>query len=780
MSSENHDRKVALVDAWARRTITLGGSVIILSVIGILTFILYETIPLFQQPTINKSGEWALSERLSPAKALAIGTDEYRETAFRLDENGNADVLSLETGLKIKSFANPSSKGEIVSAFRMARRNWVAFGTADGYAGSAEVKYRANYRGKKRVLDPSAEYGPLIKLDSAGAPITAVTGHVDDDGNVTIVGFSPKTGLLAVEYRQSEAMDTPSDKFNPKIIGLGVSGEKITSLAISSLGPSVLAGSESGTIFSFVKEGDGFALKGRVGASDAGITALAFLIGGEALMVGDANGSGSEWLDVRHVRIKNNGTKSLRLENGATIKPGEEPEVPDLGTDERKRLDKSLGVSAAGTKLLKIRSFQSHAKKITMISVSPRNLGFVTLSDDDRMAYHYSTSGKTFDVWKPGQKPVLAVFAPKSNGLEVLGDGGMLYNYSLDEKHPEITVAALFSKVWYEGYTRPEYVWQSSGGTDDFEPKFSLIPLIFGTLKGTFYALIFSVPTAIFGAVYLSQIAPAKIRNVVKPVIELMAAIPSVVIGFLAGLWLSPLLGNHAAAFFMVFLSIPAGWLVFVCVSWALPRRLRPDTSGMWELFLLVPIVAASVGVGYLSSPAVERLFFHGDIKQWMYTALGIVYDPRNCIVVGFALGFAVIPIIFTIAEDALSAVPPSLTTASYALAASRWQTAIHVALPAASPGIFAAVMLGLGRAVGETMIVLMATGNTPIMDWSVFNGMRAMSAAIAVEMPEAPVGGSLYRVLFLVGLLLFLFTFVINTLAELVSMRLRKKFSRL
>ena len=154
-------------------------------------------------------------------------------------------------------------------------------------------------------------------------------------------------------------------------------------------------------------------------------------------------------------------------------------------------------------------------------------------------------------------------------------------------------------------------------------------------------------------------------------------------------------------------------------------------------------------------------------------------YDPRNCIIIAFALGFAVIPIIFTIAEDAFSNVPKSLTAASLAVGASRWQTVWRVVLPSASPGIFAGIVIGLGRAVGETMIVLMATGNTPIMDWSVFNGMRTLSANIAVEIPEAPVDGTLYRVLFLSAVILFLMTLVLNTVAEVVRQRLREKYGR-
>jgi phosphate transport system permease protein len=143
-------------------------------------------------------------------------------------------------------------------------------------------------------------------------------------------------------------------------------------------------------------------------------------------------------------------------------------------------------------------------------------------------------------------------------------------------------------------------------------------------------------------------------------------------------------------------------------------------------------------------------------------------------------MGFAVIPIIFAIAEDAFSNVPPNLVAGSLALGADRWQTVTRVVLPTASPGIFSAVMIGFGRAVGETMIVLMATGNTPIMDWNPFNGFRTLSANIAVEIPEAPHGGTLYRALFLAALLLFLMTFVVNTVAELVRQRLRERFSQL
>jgi phosphate transport system permease protein len=173
----------------------------------------------------------------------------------------------------------------------------------------------------------------------------------------------------------------------------------------------------------------------------------------------------------------------------------------------------------------------------------------------------------------------------------------------------------------------------------------------------------------------------------------------------------------------------------------------------------------------------VEAGLFGGDLRVWLKAALGLVYDQRNCVVVGLAMGFAVIPIIFTIAEDSFSSVPQHLTAASLALGASRWQTATRVVLPTASPGIFSAVMIGFGRAVGETMIVIMATGTPPVLDWSIFNGMRTLSANIAVEVPEAPFASSLYRTLFLAALTLFLMTFLVNTIAEVVRQRLRERY---
>ena len=270
------------------------------------------------------------------------------------------------------------------------------------------------------------------------------------------------------------------------------------------------------------------------------------------------------------------------------------------------------------------------------------------------------------------------------------------------------------------------------------------------------------------------------IKGYVKPTVEIMAALPSVVLGFIAGLWLAPMVERVVPGLFLL-PPVVAALVLLALGAWRLlPLALRKRVRAGTEVFLLVPVVLLGAWLAFGLGGVLESAALGGNYRGWLLDALGLTYDQRNSLVVGVAMGFAVIPIIFTIAEDALSNVPAHLTAGSLALGATRWQTALRVVLPTASPGIFSAIMIGFGRAVGETMIVLMATGNTPVMDWSIFNGFRALSANIAVEIPEAPEGGTLFRVLFLAALLLFAMTFVVNTVAELVRLRLRARYRAL
>jgi phosphate transport system permease protein len=430
--------------------------------------------------------------------------------------------------------------------------------------------------------------------------------------------------------------------------------------------------------------------------------------------------------------------------------------------------------------LTRIHQLSSHEQKVVEIIPSLRDKSLLSIDAAGVMHLDHMTSERHLLTISSAHPIVRAGMAAKGNGLIGIDKVGAVSVWQLNVPHPEVSFTTLFGKVWYEGYNEPAYVWQSSAANDDFEPKLSLTPLIFGTLKGTFYAMIFAVPLALLGAIYTSQFLNQRIKAFIKPSVEIMAAIPSVVVGFLGGLWLAPFLDKTIVGFFLSIVVIPVAVLVVIFCWQRLKPASRLDRVGFGhEFIILMPAIILGGATAFYLGGIAEVALFGSDFKLWLYEHLGIRADQRNSMVISLALGFAVIPIIFTIAEDALSNVPKSLSAASLALGASRWQTAWRVVLPSAVPGIFSAIMIGFGRAVGETMIVLMATGNTPIINLSMFDGFRSLSANIAVEIPEAPHAGTLYRVLFLSAVLLFAFTFVVNTVAEIYRQRFRKKYGR-
>jgi len=260
----------------------------------------------------------------------------------------------------------------------------------------------------------------------------------------------------------------------------------------------------------------------------------------------------------------------------------------------------------------------------------------------------------------------------------------------------EVTVGKMFSSQPNETEELAlSYIWQPVSK----EPKYSVIPLLLGSLKVTFIALLFAAPLSIAAAIYTAEFAVPWVRELVKPIIELLAGIPSVVLGFLA-------------------LVVLASWL---------------------------------------------QHFFQFDYRL-------------NAVNAGLAMGLAIIPIIYTVSEDALSSVPRSYREASLALGVSPWKTARSVVLPAATPGIFAAMVLGFGRAVGETMIVLMASGNAAVTSLSLADSVRTVSATIAAELGEVVFGSAHYHVLFFLGTMLFILTFLLNMVGDVFVSRLKQR----
>lgn len=308
----------------------------------------------------------------------------------------------------------------------------------------------------------------------------------------------------------------------------------------------------------------------------------------------------------------------------------------------------------------------------------------------------------------------------------------------------------------------------------------SLTPLAWGTLKAAIAAMVFALPIALGAAVYTAMYMPARQRSRIKPLLEMIEAIPGVVIGFIAGLILAPWVEQHLATTLVLLVWLPVSallaGLLWHCLRQRWRRYLPFSNAALW----LIPWLMLMIALTFWAAPLAEQGLLGKSLPRFLEVHSGIDYATRNAIIVGVAMGFAVIPSVYTLADDALSDIPPGLLEGAQALGADRWQAFWKVALPAAGPGIFAAVMIGAGRAVGETMIVLMASGNTPLLSASPFESMRSMAAAIATEMPEAAPGTGSYHLLIFAALLLFAFTFLVNTLAETVRLRLRTRLRRM
>ncbi len=428
--------------------------------------------------------------------------------------------------------------------------------------------------------------------------------------------------------------------------------------------------------------------------------------------------------------------------------------------------------------LTHIRNFKL-ASEVQFLLPDTNTKGFYSFYRNGTLQSHYTTSEKLVLFERDYQRAPQLVAMSENQAYLASYDQGKIQLAQVENRNPEVSFSALWQKVWYESYPEPEFVWQSTAATDDFEAKFSLVPIAFGTLKAAAFAMLFAMPIAVLGAIYTAYFMTPSMRRVVKPTIELMEALPTVIIGFLAGLWFAPFVESHLPAVLALMILLPPSTIVLGFIWSRLPKAwLRRIPSG-WHALILIPVLIGISALILSYSGELENALFAGDLRVYL-AQHGIGYDQRNALVVGFAMGFAVIPTIFTIAEDAIFSVPKHLSDGSLALGATPWQTLIYVVLLTASPGIFSAIMMGLGRAVGETMIVLMATGNTPLLDWNIFEGMRTLSATIAVELPESEVQSAHFRILFLAALLLLTFTFAVNSLAEWVRQRLREKYRSL
>ncbi|HLU62842.1 MAG TPA: ABC transporter permease subunit [Gammaproteobacteria bacterium] len=727
-------------DLVARHAVTVGGLGVIAAILLIFFYLLSVVLPIFRPAEVESAAVFAAPGTGDTGFMIVEERGEY---AGRLGSDGKYVFFRTADGEVVHTLTLPLPDGvsvTAVSAADVAQDRYV-LGLSDGSVLPVAIEYDVNYGEQGRTLAPVFEF-PLgeTPIDTGvDAPISLLAGQLGEDRAVFALVQEGALRLLRMEM-QTSFLTGETTLSEPEILALGTRftrREPVAHLLIDPLADWLYVASPSGELLMFAIDQEEPLLNQRLqlGTQDDRLTTLVFLNGGISLLAGYGDGRIEQWFPVRDA------------DNRYTI--------------------------------AMVRDFSRTGSAVTTITPEHRRKGFVAGFADGRIGIYYATSERRLVLERASDVAIAQLaISPRANHLAALDANGRLVNWKVENEHPEVSWSSLWGKVWYESYPEPDYVWQSSAATNDFEPKFSLVPLSVGTLKAAFYAMLVAVPLALFGAIYTACFMAPRLRRSVKPVLEVMEALPTVILGFLAGLWLAPFVESNLPGLFLLLLMMPLAMIACGYAWNRMPRIVRHAIPEGWApLLLVVPLMLVG-WLCFVASQPVEAMFFGGNMPQWISNELGIPHDQRNAIVVGIAMGFAVIPTIFSIAEDALFEVPRHLSYGSLALGATPWQTLVRVVLPTASPGIFSALMIGLGRAVGETMIVLMATGNTPVMNWNLFEGMRTLSANIAVEVPESEVASTHYRVLFLAALVLFLFTFVVNTVAEVVRQRLRRKYS--
>ncbi|HTF88598.1 MAG TPA: ABC transporter permease subunit [Planctomycetota bacterium] len=841
---------VKLAERAAGLMIRIAGFGTIVAVATICGFLLWVVAPLFfsaKVGVVHASPRQAATEASKPRR---IEVDEYRRLAWILNEDGSVESRRLDSAEILERVLPFGASLPTAMAFA---RGAALFGFADGSLRFGRIGFssrvqtaldvpaeqRALESGQLSVFDhgllertgedqfrvqrleidleepiAGAHPSPVLLLDHTSTETQRRVAALHEDGTLALYTLSERTNLISGET--SFAVSEGRIPYKPDA-ARGVPQH----LVLASGGSSLYLVWRDGLAQRFdTRDIDNVKLAevvDLVREPDAEVTVITTLLGETSLVVGDTTGRCSVWFPIRPLDVS----------------------------------------TADGQLLTRVHELAGSGSAVTAIGASERSRMVAVGHENGEIDVFYATSARRIANTRiDGAESVLALdFAPKEDGLAALSPH-TLWSADFDPRHPEAGVAGIFAPVWYEGYVEPAHVWQSSSGTDDFEPKLGMMPLIFGTLKATFYSLLFGVPLALLAAIYSNEFLNPKLRVPVKSGIEMMASLPSVVLGFIAAIILAPFVQTFVPAVIAGFFAIPLSLLLGAYLWQLLPARFALRWADLQRFGFIALAMPVGVVLAMLAAPLLERLFFGGDFilwlhggaggalggwlflllplsvavtalmaarhvepwlrtlsvrweratcaridllrfclcllaslllalaGAWMLTALGFdargsllgTYVQRNALVVGFVMGFAIIPIIYTLAEDALSSVPAHLRLASLSCGATPWQTAMRVIIPTAMSGIFSAVMIGMGRAVGETMIVLMAAGNTPVMDMNVFNGFRTLSANIATELPEAVQDSTHYRMLFLAALCLFAITFLVNTAAELVRQRFRKR----
>ncbi|NNG14742.1 MAG: ABC transporter permease subunit [Gammaproteobacteria bacterium] len=742
-SSSTHQRWRDIKDHLLRYVVGVGGTGVIIAILLIFFYLFYVVMPMFSSAEGQLGGSYALP---GEGQTLHLAMEEQAEIGVRFTGTGQAVFFGTDSGQVIESIDLPLAVDNLSSFHAMSPAlPVVGYGLNDGRLLVARHRYRTSFPNDKRLISPLIDYPlgeqPLL-IDAAGQALELMAFQLGEEMHSVAAVTTDGRLLLTRFTKEGSALDEEEEdvELTRESVELPPAGFEIDFLLMDSDQRLLYGISRAGQLVQYDisdHEAPTILQRHELLRSGRELVDISFLTGSISLLVADSAGTVTQWFPVRDA------------ENNSV--------------------------------LTRIREFDNKGLSLKAIAIEHNRKGFAVADSEGGLNIFHTTAGHNVLSTRVAEVALSQlVFAPRANALLLEDEAGQLHFWHVDNEYPEISWDSLWGEVWYESYSEPDYIWQSSSASNDFEPKFSLVPISFGTIKAAFYAMLIAIPLSVMGAIFTAYFMAPRLRRIVKPSIEIMEALPTVILGFLAGLWLAPAIETHMPGIFSLLLLMPIAVLVIAWLWTRLPSSIRHRVPDGWEALLLVPVIMLVGWATIAMSPLLEHMFFKGDMRAWLTNDMGIGFDQRNAVVVGLAMGFAVIPTIFSIAEDAIFSVPKTLSHGSLALGATPWQTMWRVVLLTASPGIFSAIMIGFGRAVGETMIVLMATGNTPIMDFSIFEGMRTLSANIAVEMPESELGSTHYRVLFLAALVLFLFTFFFNTIAELVRQRLRRKYSSL
>jgi len=877
-SRRNTPRTVRWIDHAAQGVITAGGLGVLAAMLGICVFLFLVVAPLFQRADVidHRAVETATDGSGAIYSAIAPDNRWYA----RIGKDGTGWVIDTTTGqvaasgsLFMPATAITASYSESASGRVFLGHEDGSLSTAlvaleqglvperdlperllaltpgtgvgltedeiDGFGSSRSIRFDLSpataferLDGGGRVTSITAEATEPVELDGDAGSVLRIAGTaanerenyalaVRADGTITLATIRIRRSLGGGPARLRLTQSTVAEGMSPVPDWLMIDADGLHVLAVQA----------DGVLEHFTRastRSDEFDRQPPVPlvSEDVRVTAIAPALGARSLLVGDSLGRVSSWTLVQ--------------------------------SDDETDTGGSLALASRTS---------SHGHPV--VGMAPSRIDRTVLTLDEAGIARLVNLTSERDVARfPGEvtDPVELTMGSDLHAASVLDANGRLTFWEFDPAYPEVGWRSLALPIRYEGYAEPDWVYQSTG-SPVAETKLSLVPLVWGTVKATIISMLIAAPLAVLAAIYTSEFLHPRVRRIVKPIIELMASLPSVVLGFVAAMVVAPYLRDTLSEVLLALLLLPVALLIgSTLVRFVPTRSMHRVTSGP-RVALIGGSLALAVVIAYLLGDPLEAALFRnpaidesprsptgmipwlngnfGDARpgwllatvplavlgvflawsrvmgrQWgewvsrlthtpgasmellrvvALLVLGVgagwglawglsvsgvdpresvfgEYSQRNTLVVGLVMGFAVIPIIYTISEDALRAVPSGLRSASLGTGATPWQTAVRVVLPVAGSGIFSACMVGLGRAVGETMIVLMATGNTPEMTANIFSGFRTLAANIAVELPEAPQGGAHYRVLFLCGLVLFVMTLFINTTAEVVRQRVRKK----